>query len=570
MYNRGLSEKNVREDANLSVDEKRKPAASKPERSKRGKSRVNNRRVVLGVIAALAVIYVGTSVYFMHHFFPQTTLNGRKVGGYSAKKVKNIANDEIHSYVLKLKTRDGKTEEIAGADIDLEPQWNDETEKLIEKQNGFAWPVRLFQKETLKSETLVDFDEEKTKKVIDGLECMDASKQVAPENAGVSSYSEKDGYAIVPCVMGTKIDADKMYEAVDDAVNGLVEKLNLDKAGVYIDPTVLDDNKELAHAVDSMNKYSKASITYQIGKNSEVLDASVYSDWMRLNKNLKPVLSKKKVEEYVSTLAKKYNTCYTAKKLKTSYGKTVTIPLSHYGWKVDNEAEVNQIIDDIKAGKAVTRDLNYSMTANSHDGNDFGDSYVEINLTAQHLFLYKKGKLVIESDFVSGNVSKGNATPTGAYGITYTEKNATLRGENYETPVTYWMPFAGNVGMHDAYWRSAFGGSIYKTAGSHGCINLPPSVAKVVFENVSKNYPVLVYELEGTESNAYADQREADVVDKLIMAIGDVTLDSKDAIEKAQKAYDKLNSNAKSKVKNYQTLVEAKKKLEKLEKKNGE
>ena len=210
------------------------------------------------------------------------------------------------------------------------------------------------------------------------------------------------------------------------------------------------------------------------------------------------------------------------------------------------------------------------MTANSHDGNDFGDSYVEINLTAQHLFLYKKGKLVIESDFVSGNVSKGNATPTGAYGITYTEKNATLRGENYETPVTYWMPFAGNVGMHDAYWRSAFGGSIYKTAGSHGCINLPPSVAKVVFENVSKNYPVLVYELEGTESNAYADQREADAVDKLIMAIGDVTLDSKDAIKKAQKAYDKLNSNAKSKVKNYHTLVKAKKKLEKLEKKNGE
>lgn len=570
MYNKGLSEKNVREDANLSVDEKRKPAANKPERSKRGKSGVNNRYAVIGVIAALAVIYVGTSVYFMHHFFPHTTLNGRKVGGYSAEKVKNIADDEIHSYVLQLKTRDGKTEEIAGADIDLEPQWNDETEKLIEKQNGFVWPVKLFQKETLKSETLVAFDEKKVKKVVDGLECMDESKQTAPKNAGVSSYSEKDGYTIVPCVMGTKIDADKMYEAVDDAVNGLVEKLNLDKADVYIDPTVLDDNKELAHAVDSMNKYSKASITYQIGKHTEVLDASVYSDWMRLNKKLKPVLSKKKVEEYVSTLAKKYNTCYTAKKLKTSYGETVTIPLSHYGWKVDNEAEVNQIIDDIKAGKAVTRDLNYSMTANSHDGNDFGDSYVEINLTAQHLFLYKKGKLVVESDFVSGNVAKGNATPTGAYGITYTQKNATLRGENYETPVTYWMPFAGNVGMHDAYWRSAFGGSIYKTGGSHGCINLPPNVAKKIFENVSKNYPVLVYELEGTEANANADQSAADAVDKLITAIGDVTLDSKDAIEKAQKAYDKLNSNAKSKVKNYQTLVEAKKKLEKLEKKNGE
>ena len=554
----------------MSVDEKKKAAWKTPGRNKRRKNSAKNRRIVLGAIAALVVVYVGTSIYFMHHFYPQTTLNGRSVGGYSAKKVKSVANDDIHSSVLKLKTRDGKPDEIAGSAIDLEPQWNDDTDNLIKKQNGFAWPVKLFQKETLKSETLVAFDEEKTKRAIDGLECLDESKKVDPENAGVSSYSEKDGYTIVPCVMGTKIDDDKMYKAVDDAVNGLVEKLNLDKAGVYINPTVLDDNKELAHAVDSMNKYSKASITYQIGKSSEVLDASVYSDWMRLNKNLKPVLSKRKVEEYVNTLAKKYNTCYMAKKLKTSYGKTVTIPLSHYGWKVDNEAEVNQIIDDIKAGKAVTRDLNYSMTANSHDGNDFGDSYVEINLTAQHLFLYKKGKLVIETDFVSGNVSKGNATPTGAYGITYTEKNATLRGENYETPVTYWMPFAGNVGMHDAYWRSSFGGSIYKTAGSHGCINLPPSAAKVIFENVSKNYPVLVYELEGTEANANVDQKAAEAVDKLIAAIGDVTLDSKDVIDKAQKAYDKLNSNAKSKVKNYQILVDAKKKLGKLEKKNGE
>ena len=135
----------------MSVDEKRKAAQKKPERSKRRKNSAKNRRVVLGAIAVLVVVYVGTSIYFMHHFYPQTTLNGRNVGGYSAKKVKSVANDEIHSYVLKLKTRDGKTEKIAGADIDLEPQWNDDTEKLIKKQNGFAWPVKLFQKETLKS-----------------------------------------------------------------------------------------------------------------------------------------------------------------------------------------------------------------------------------------------------------------------------------------------------------------------------------------------------------------------------------------------------------------------------------
>lgn len=276
------------------------------------------------------------------------------------------------------------------------------------------------------------------------------------------------------------------------------------------------------------------------------------------------------VKAYVSDLAKKYNTCYSAKTLKTSYGKTVTIPESHYGWKIDTEKEIAQITSEIKAGKAVERELNYSMTANSHGKNDYGDSYVEINLTAQHMFLYKDGKLVIDSDFVSGNVSKNNATPTGAYGVTYTEKNATLRGENYETPVTYWMPFAGNVGMHDAYWRSKFGGSIYKYAGSHGCINLPPEVAKVVFENVKKNYPVLVYELPGTESTDATDKGEAKKVVKLIDALGTITKDSKEAVQKARNAYDKLTANDKVYVTNYDKLKKAEEKLQKLQKNSKE
>ena len=106
---------------------------------------------------------------------------------------------------------------------------------------------------------------------------------------------------------------------------------------------------------------------------------------------------------------------------------------------------------------------------------------------------------MIESDFVSGNPAKGNATPGGAYAITYTERNATLKGQNYRTPVSYWMPFNGNIGMHDSSWRSAFGGAIYQTNGSHGCINLPPAAAKTIFENIEKGIPVLCYHLSGTE-----------------------------------------------------------------------
>ena len=111
-----------------------------------------------------------------------------------------------------------------------------------------------------------------------------------------------------------------------------------------------------------------------------------------------------------------------------------------------------------------SRHPEYSQKAASHSGNDYGNTYVEINLTAQHLYFYANGKLLVESDFVSGNAAKGWSTPAGAYSITYKQRNATLKGQGYATPVSYWMPFNGGIGLHDANWRKTFGGTIYRMA----------------------------------------------------------------------------------------------------------
>ena len=119
---------------------------------------------------------------------------------------------------------------------------------------------------------------------------------------------------------------------------------------------------------------------------------------------------------------------------------------------------------------------------------DGGDPYAHASL-----WLYKDGKCILESYFVSGNPTRGHATPRGIYGLTYKTRNATLSGEGYDSKVKYWMPFNRNVGLHDAPWRSSFGGQIYRSNGSHGCINLPPANAAKIYENVEKNTPVIVY-----------------------------------------------------------------------------
>lgn len=125
---------------------------------------------------------------------------------------------------------------------------------------------------------------------------------------------------------------------------------------------------------------------------------------------------------------------------------------------------------------------------------------IELDITEQRVLMYVNGECILDTPCVTGNVADGCSTPTGVYYLYYKERNAVLRGSNsdgskYASPVDYWMPFNGGIGFHDASWRNGvFGGEIYKTDGSHGCVNMPHEAAKILYENISTSIPILVYE----------------------------------------------------------------------------
>ena len=154
---------------------------------------------------------------------------------------------------------------------------------------------------------------------------------------------------------------------------------------------------------------------------------------------------------------------------------------------------VDELIKYIEAGESKTIESVYSYKALIRDEDDIGNSYIEIDLNNQMVYVYIDGELKIETPTVTGNVTKGHATPTGVDPVNYKQRNAVLRGPGYASPVKYWMPFNGGIGLHDADWRTSFGGDIYKTNGSHGCINLPPSIAGQVYDLVYPGMPVVVY-----------------------------------------------------------------------------
>lgn len=483
------------------MQQKEKTTADKQQKETKESSLPKAKRsrflLIVGVILGIAILlYFMIGSIYRKVFFPGTIVNGINISGLNTAEALSAVNTAAEEYVLTLIEDDENMEYIPGNSIGLYVADDSALQAILETQNMLTWGLEIFHDK--KYSLNIDSDQEKLRTALNSLSCMDSSKWTSPENARIV-YEKNTGYQIVPETEGNEVQADVLFEAVLNAVCNLDENLSFADAGVYKLPKISSEDPSLQEQLALLQSYSDMTVTYQFGSQTEVLDSDTISEWISVSGSGRRRFDREAVAEYVKGLAKKHNTSYAPKTLETSYGETVTIKNGYYGWLIDKEAEVDALMAILREGKSVTREPIYSMEAASHDGPDYGDTYVEINLTAQHLFYYKDGELVIESDFVSGNPSRGNETPGGAYSITYTERNATLKGQNYRTPVSYWMPFNGNIGMHDSSWRSTYGGSIYKTNGSHGCINLPPAAAKTIFENIEKGVPVLCYHLSGTE-----------------------------------------------------------------------
>ena len=235
------------------------------------------------------------------------------------------------------------------------------------------------------------------------------------------------------------------------------------------------------------------TVTYQFGDQSEVLDNDRILSWLQEKEDGSVAIDEQQAKAFVKELAEKYDTAYTTRTFHTTGGRDIQIAQGDYGWRIDKEAETKHLLELLATKQSAVCEPIYAQTAAVHAKNDWGTTYVEVSLTDQYLWLYKDGHCILESYFVSGNPTRGHATPKGIYGLTYKTRDATLSGEGYDSKVKYWMPFNRNVGLHDAPWRKTFGGQIYRNNGSHGCINLPPANAAKIYENVDKNTPVIVY-----------------------------------------------------------------------------
>ena len=112
---------------------------------------------------------------------------------------------------------------------------------------------------------------------------------------------------------------------------------------------------------------------------------------------------------------------------------------------------------------------------------EYGD-FIVISISQQFVEYYADGEILTHADCVTGDARK-SPTPAGVYQVYYKNHDFDMNGNPYNH-VRYFTCFYGGIGVHDAPWRNGkFGGTIYQTNGSHGCINTTEEAAEVIYNN---------------------------------------------------------------------------------------
>lgn len=444
------------------------------------------------VIVTLSVIYLIGYFYYSNHFYNNTYINGIECSNKGLEAAEKEVTKTVSEYKLQLLERGEKIEEITGEEIGLHLMFDVKLSTILEEQSPLDWFLHFFKKNEYENPSNLVYDEVMLEDRFKELDCVNPEKVKQPVDAKLSEYSA-EGYKIVKEEQGNQLKEQEVYTFVEKAVMALEPALDLEQNNFYVTPNVYESDERLIQQREIANQYTNTRLEYNFCDVTEVVDGDLISQWLLFGEDFSVIISEDKVKEFVDYLGKTYNTFGKSRNFKTSYGQDIVVKGGDYGWWMNRGAEKNEIIECIKKGEQKVKEPVYFQKAKCYGNNDIGPSYVEINLEKQHLFFYKDGQLVVESDFVSGNIAKNHGTPTGTFPILYKEKNAVLKGEDYESDVKYWMPFYNGVGLHDASWRKKFGGQIYKKSGSHGCVNLPENVTKIIFDNIEVGTAVICY-----------------------------------------------------------------------------
>ena len=454
------------------------------------------------IFLVFLAVYIGVSLFFMDRFLFNTYINGINCTFLNAEEVDELIREQVENYQLRVDARAGRVEYIYGADIDLTHVRDGKIRALLEEQNSFLWPLRLlFSSPATYSHMNISYDNAKLVTLIDSFEIMNREQMEPPQDAYIEFIPPI--YKICAEVPGTTLDETRTRQAVIAAVSSVANILDLDKADCYVQPLLFSHSPSIAGWPSIYNTYVAFSITYTFGDVTEVLDGRTAIQWVSLTETTPGELNRDLVAAWVNDFADRHDTAGKQHTITNGFGEEKPVDLGDFGWLIDREAEIEAILAACRNRSAEVREPIYRQRAISPGMRDWGDTYIEVDITNQYMWYFVDGELILDSFVVTGNDDGVHNTRTGMFYI-HDKKSPVVLVSGwseeigdylYKTPVEYWVSFYQNrYGFHDAGWQEVFGGNRYKEGyGSGGCVNMPPELAEQLYFLVEIGCMVLIH-----------------------------------------------------------------------------
>lgn len=452
--------------------------------------------IVAGVVILLGIGYCVGIGYYAQKFQANTKFGSIDISQLTLAEAQEKIEKDIDTKTITLTENGKEIGKISLADVGATVDTSEVLQQTYNAQDPRFWLFSYFKTTTYDNVLLnhVELDQVKLSQTLATMGLENANR-IASKDAAIE-YVNGKGYFVQPEEMGNQLDMEAVQKNI---VTGLqTGSTSIEVNTAYLAPAVKSDDEKITKVMAEIDRVANTQLTLTISGNDVKIPKEKIMEWIYFDDNNNVVINQEPVQEYLKTLNEQYATYNKTRQFQSTLQGTVTVDPGTLGWSIDREAEAAQIAADLKQGGDIKREPTVVGTGYNSNGNDIGNTYVEVDIANQTMFIYVDGQQVLSTPVVTGR--PGTTTVPGAYAVWNKETPSELKGFNphtnkeYTQPVDFWIPFDDTgQGIHDANWQASFGGEAYLSSGSLGCINTPPGTMAEVFEIVQLGMPVIVF-----------------------------------------------------------------------------
>ena len=452
------------------------------------------------ILVSLMVTYIGLAIYYHNAFAYGTWINNVYCTGRSIQEVNDdLARDFTYEGII-VYDKDGNSYEITAEQIDYQFDFVKALEIYQKRQNPWMWFESLSHGESTELMPVISYDRQALEELFEKISVLSLESERSDEEHVLSIIRTTQGYELVN-ERTEVLSIEEARNAIINAIEDAETEIFLADKGCYHDLPLTAQMQDTLKVWEQVKNFQQCDIVYQMGDEQIHVDASVVCDWIEIAEDGSFVidddgdlmLRENAIEEFVDALAEEYDTVGTSRQFRATRGELVTVEGGTYGNKIDRSAEVEYLKDAFLNKRKEVHEPAYTQKAQAQGKDDIGSTYIEVDMGEQMMYYYVDGEQKIATPIVTGNTSRRMGTPSGVNYVYLKQTDRILRGEGYASHVDFWMPVKGNIGIHDASWRSKFGGTIYQTNGSHGCINTPRDIMVQLYESAEVGTPVVMF-----------------------------------------------------------------------------